>query len=77
MSAPGNAPSPFPRPRLPSSPSAIVGRTRELNLLFAHLHDAIAGTGKLVLLSGEAGIGKMALAQAGRHRRNWVEPCRE
>jgi transcriptional regulator with AAA-type ATPase domain len=77
MSAPGNVPDSVQRSRVTSPPSAIVGRTRELNLLFAHLHNAIAGTGKLVLLSGEAGIGKMALAQAERHRRNWVEPCCE
>jgi len=48
----------------PSAPSPLVGRDRELLLLRQHLGDALAGQGSLVLIGGEAGIGKTALATA-------------
>src|SRR4051794_8981194 len=41
--------------------SDFVGRDRELALLAARLDDAVAGRGSLVLLAGEAGIGKSRL----------------
>src|SRR4051794_15565654 len=42
-------------------PDDFVGRGRELDLLGARLDDAMAGRGSLVLLAGEAGIGKSRL----------------
>jgi DNA-binding CsgD family transcriptional regulator/tetratricopeptide (TPR) repeat protein len=47
----------------PSTPSTLVGRDRELALLHRHLARALAGHGSLVLIGGEAGIGKSALAE--------------
>ena len=48
--------------RLRSSP-LLVGREREQDTLRAALADAFGGHGRLVLLGGEAGIGKTTLAQ--------------
>ena len=45
----------------------LVGRERELALLRERLAAALASHGTLVLLSGEAGIGKTALAEALLH----------
>lgn len=42
----------------------LVGREREQGLLRDHLTDAIRGQGRLVLIGGEAGIGKTALAES-------------
>ncbi|MHB8631453.1 MAG: AAA family ATPase, partial [Candidatus Limnocylindria bacterium] len=39
----------------------VIGRDRELGALQDHLLEAIAGRGRTVLLSGEAGLGKSAL----------------
>lgn len=50
-------------PSLPSAPSPLVGRDRELFVLRQHLGDAFAGRGSLVLIGGEAGIGKTALIE--------------
>src|SRR5215207_9406016 len=47
---------------LRSSP-LLVGRSREQNILRAELGAARGGNGRLVLLGGEAGIGKTSLAR--------------
>lgn len=43
-------------------PPLLIGRSRERSLLRAQLDEALAGHGGLVILSGEAGIGKTTLA---------------
>ncbi|CAN5641323.1 AAA family ATPase [soil metagenome] len=52
-----------PHPRRQTERSAIYGRERERLRLRDILDDAIAGRGSLVLISGEAGIGKTTLVQ--------------
>jgi hypothetical protein len=46
----------------PSKSAGLIGRDRELQGLLSTLSDAAAGTGRLVLISGEPGIGKSRLA---------------
>ena len=41
----------------------MVGREREFRQLAKHVEDAVGGRGSLVLISGEAGIGKTRLVQ--------------
>jgi DNA-binding CsgD family transcriptional regulator len=45
------------------SPPLLVGREREQEILRTELATAIAGQGRLILLGGEAGIGKTTLAR--------------
>src|SRR5215203_133943 len=47
-----------------ASPPPLVGRDRELSVLRDRLTAARNGRGSLVLIGGEAGIGKTALADA-------------
>src|SRR5215213_8259436 len=48
----------------PTLPPPLVGRDREFALLHDRLTAAREGGGSLVLISGQAGIGKTALADA-------------
>jgi DNA-binding CsgD family transcriptional regulator len=47
----------------PRLPPFLVGRSREQAVLRAELAAAMSGRGRLILLGGEAGIGKTTLAQ--------------
>ena len=68
----GSEPAPVHAGRLAAG--AFVGRTPELATLEAALADAEAGRGRLVVLAGEAGIGKSRLADelASRAKRRGV-----
>jgi DNA-binding CsgD family transcriptional regulator/tetratricopeptide (TPR) repeat protein len=46
----------------------MIGRQAELDALLAALGDAAAGTGRLVLVQGDAGVGKTRLVQAFTER---------
>src|SRR5207237_5339394 len=46
----------------------LVGRTEELDLLLRRWEQATVGEGRVVLLTGEAGIGKSRLVVALEHR---------
>ena len=54
----------MPQPAGPQHGEAFVGRSRELAALSAALGQAAAGDARLVLVSGEPGIGKTELARA-------------
>ena len=47
-----------------ATPPPLIGRDRELAALREYLAAALGGRGGLVLLGGEVGIGKTALAEA-------------
>jgi predicted ATPase/class 3 adenylate cyclase len=49
-------------------PIPLVGREEELHLLLARWRRAVDGEGQVVLLSGEAGIGKSRIVRALRER---------
>src|SRR5512135_1991978 len=53
---------------LPASCPVLVGRTGVLRLLDESLDAAATGKGKVLVLSGEAGIGKSRLAAEARAR---------
>ena len=50
-------------PAADSSRDALIDRQREFATLIAALDDALAGHGRLVILGGDAGIGKTRLAE--------------
>ena len=51
-----------------AQPGTFVGRDEEMARLEAHLTGALNGSGRIVLISGEAGYGKTTLMTAfGRH----------
>ena len=54
----------MPQPTGPRDAEAFVGRSHELAVLSAALHQAAAGDARLALVSGEPGIGKTELARA-------------
>jgi len=54
----------MPQPAGPQDAEAFVGRSRELAVLSAALRQATMGDARLVLVSGEPGIGKTELARA-------------
>ncbi|MFN8541138.1 MAG: AAA family ATPase [Thermomicrobiales bacterium] len=56
--------APFPTERTDERRPLLVGRDRERELLERHLAASLAGRGRLILIGGEAGIGKTALATA-------------
>ena len=67
--APGPAPlvtpsEPDPSPLEPEPGPLIVGRQRELSQLREALDKSLLGNGQLVLVGGEAGIGKTTLVRA-------------
>ena len=51
-------------PRVAVSPAPLVGRTLETTLLHEALEETIAGRGQVVVIAGEAGIGKSRLVEA-------------
>src|SRR5512146_5572 len=53
----------MPQPVEPRAADGFVGRSRELAVLRAAYRDAAAGDARLVLLTGEPGIGKTELAR--------------
>jgi len=74
-------PPPDGRPAKPASMAALVGREQELASLLERWARSREGHGQIVLLSGEAGIGKSRLVQAlkekvalGPHFR-WESRC--
>jgi eukaryotic-like serine/threonine-protein kinase len=49
--------------RMSHAEVTFVGREVELRTLAAQLDEAVAGSGRLVLLAGDAGIGKTRLTE--------------
>src|SRR5262249_260600 len=56
------APIIYDKDLIESPANAIVGREPELNRLDEFLEQAIAGTGRVVFITGEPGIGKTSLS---------------
>jgi hypothetical protein len=62
---------------LRSGTTPLVGRDEELDLLVRRWQQAKAGEGRVVLISGEPGIGKSRLTAdaVGTHRRRTAHPA--
>jgi class 3 adenylate cyclase/predicted ATPase len=61
-------------------PTPMVGRDQEIGLLYERWEQIEEGMGQVVLLSGEAGVGKSRLVQAmkehvGQDPQAWLTPC--
>jgi MoxR-like ATPase len=66
---PARGATPFAFQRPAAMDDQLIGRERERARLEAAVREALAGRGSLVLLAGEAGVGKTTLARrAGRRR---------
>jgi hypothetical protein len=61
----------------PRGAPALVGRDGELGELLAGLDDAVSGSGRLFLLTGDPGIGKkpLGLRGGGAGPGSWVQGC--
>lgn len=57
-----------PRGRESGPATPLVGREREVDLLVDRFHQTRSGTGQMVMVSGEPGIGKSRLLQAVKER---------
>ena len=57
-------PAPTPAVPVPGRDSALIGRDQALTAIAGALVDAAAGRGRLVLITGEPGIGKSSVARA-------------
>ena len=57
------SPAPSPAPRVSGQDIPLVGREGELELIRAAIEDVGRGHGRVILFSGEAGIGKTRLLQ--------------
>jgi predicted ATPase len=55
--------------------TALLERDVELDVLDTALHRAAAGEGSVVLISGEAGIGKTSVVRRSYERRRIGLPC--
>jgi len=60
------APAEPEKPDVVATPNTFVGREHELSRLHAHLEDVTGGARRIVLLTGEPGIGKTTLLVAFR-----------
>ncbi|HXF60699.1 MAG TPA: AAA family ATPase, partial [Caldilineaceae bacterium] len=75
MSTSSSAP-PTPMGQSPALSAPFVGRERELAALLAAWEQTVAGSGRVALLAGEAGVGKSRLAREAAAQAQAVTPGR-